>query len=548
MRTVWLLASLELLGLATSCRPPSAIVGRVVDASGAPRPGVTVFAIVDRRPAAQTQSDAAGRFQLEPAGAIEAVFGLVPAAGDLGVWRPDVTMAEGALTDLGDLEVHAVSSHEAVRWLRDVGFDEQLTHAEDALTRVSGGAGGQPLVAMRQGPRTLEVFRVDDDGSPSRVLEVEGVHWQFIRTVVEADGIRLDPRGSKPVFLFSERLADGRWVVVAQRGGFQTVTAAGATTVPIESVEWVDVMTGARLLEVPVSAGASAVVLPSRGVLLEEAGQHRWFEVGAEGPRTVKADGPGELLADADTVFRLAVTAGQVRLERLEGATFQRGPDVEVGSSFRMMQSFIDGATIGVLGQVAFERVVLLRFDRRTLIARVDDLPLESAAGGSRRSYRWSNRLCDGVPGAYVVVVQEEGLRVFRASSAGLILDEVEVPVRNLSLVREACVATDRWWLAVNEGGSVRLLRRDERGVESMTLDGATSLYPVGRFAIRSTWRGQTRDHDLLDPLSSLEPRLTPFRIPAVTPLDVTDGWMLGSTFTASGSALVRARVSGASR
>ncbi|MCA2979383.1 MAG: carboxypeptidase regulatory-like domain-containing protein, partial [Myxococcaceae bacterium] len=445
-----------LVAAGAACHPTSSVVGRVIDAQRQPRAGVSVFAVHDRRPVAEARTDAAGRFRLdvEPWLGTVAIFGLAPGDGDLGVWRPTIAVNAGAVSDAFDLELHAVSSHADVRWLRDVGFDEQFMADDASLMPLSGGPPGQPLVALRQRPASVEVLVIGDDGRAEVLREVAGVLVDFSQTVVDAAGLRIVPGGGPPLFFFTERLVDGRWVLAVQRGGLTQVGAQGVTTSPIEHLTWLELPSGQTLLEVPVPAGAEAVVLPARGVLLREAGRQRWFEVGAAGPRALADAAEGELFAEGDAVFRLTPAPGRLRLDRLDGSAFQHGPAVELSESFLLRQRFAEDGTIGALGVEPSGRVVLVRFDRVTLAARVEGLPGASEALGAEVSKLFPRigRGCAGVPGAAVVTLQEGGLRVIRATARGLTAEDVATPLGRHSAIQAACVAPAGWWLTVSEG------------------------------------------------------------------------------------------------
>jgi hypothetical protein len=484
---------------------------------------------------AETRTDPSGRFQLDVEPGPGALFGV--ASGDQGVWRDDVEVRAEARVDVGDLEVHAVSSHPAVRWLRGAGFDEQLTRGADDLSLLEGGVPGQPLVALRQRRTGLELFRVDDDGTPTRLLEVvDGLVADFARLRIDASGARTDFGKQTPIFLTVERLLDGRWVVVVQRGGFSIVTAAGVDRVPIERVQWVDVQTGEVLLDVPVASTDDAVVVPSRGLFTGPIGARQWFAVGQAGPTRVENDGPGEFFAIGPHVVRLSTEPGLLRLDRLEGTGFVLGPTVQVPAFFSVAIRFIDGDTLGALGRLGQNDMALVRFDG-SLRGQVEVRSLQGE-GGSPVITSPVAPLCDDQPGAAVMGLSEDHVRVVRATGAGLSVDDRPMASAPLRQVTDLCVTMTGWWAAGTDGPVRRLLRRADQGLDFVDLDGNVSIRRVERFALRH--RSGASEVDLVDALESLAPRRTPFRIPGVQPRVVRDGWMVGSLPTAEGLVVVR--------
>lgn len=341
-----------------------AVTGQLLGRDGAPVVNARVMLIQARRPVAEVRSGVDGRFTLTGPSGPSALFALVNDTSDEGVYRGDLELLPTGTTDVGELRATVVWAFPDALWLRDTGFDEQLTRRGNHHY-LAGGVFGEPLVTGRWGIDTLSLWRIEDDGTEVSLLEVPAV-----------DPLSVSPAPNEPpppvVFVQGSRDAAGQLRVMVINGGFSWVSASGTLTSPVSRVRWLDPRSGVVVHDVVLSPDEGLQLLPFGGLITSPAGS-----------RVVSAD--GEVVTSERVVGR-AVEVGPRRLAGYEcdaarQCTFFRveaDGQVSRAAPFALPTNlstgeFHDGAVLGLIARdFNLGLVTFFRFDVDSLLVTAE--------------------------------------------------------------------------------------------------------------------------------------------------------------------------------
>lgn len=417
----------------------ASVTGRLLDGQGVPVVHARVLLMQARRPVAEVRSDADGRFVLHgPAGAA-AIFALVDDVSDQGVYRGDLSLLPTGTTDVGELRTSVVWAWPEALWLRDTGFDEQLTRP-GTDEYLGGGVLGEALITQRRGPQTLEVFRVEDDGTSAQLLDEPAVDPLSVTPMV----------GEPPPAVVNASVVHDAvghaWVLVVN-GGFTWVSAAGTVSVPFSRLRWLDPQTGAVARDEALAADETVTVLRD-GVVVSSAAR----------PRFVSHAGAVETLSQpvGETVFdwrgqRLGYGCDRPRVchfFRLEA-----GGRVVNGSEFSLPdQGLINrmaGESLGVaVRSWDTETVTFYRADPDTLTVTPETVSVSRTAlplypcSWQLQSLGWVERA--------------EGLVHLVTLGSTLARRDLPTSVAGPLISASGCLLGDEWWLEEERGDGTR--------------------------------------------------------------------------------------------
>lgn len=496
------------------------VVGQVIDSQGAGVAGVRVMLIRDRRPIAETTSANDGRFRLQGTPGAGAVFGLQSSSSDQGVWRPDLELLPTGQTDVGQLELETVWAHPDVLWLRGAGFDEQLTRPEDDLNYLWGGGPGEPLLATRVRRGGYEVVRVDDDGAPTVLGSGPGLDLNNL----PASGVPQLRDGGVPLFYFPATDSSGATVVLQQSGGFSLVTAAGAQTIPISRLTWLDARTGETVLDVTVPnpeltwvsviAGRGAVVFSGAQVRFASLTRRQTFDL----PPTTTS---GVLLATSRALFVMHDSDTERWLSRLgDDGRLTTGRRVVRPAGFSHDAFVVDDRVVSVSRSA--DTMTVMRFDGDTLEPRVEKLAIggEDPELGSAHGGRWVST-CDRSqphPTTFEEVF-DHGLRLTHLGALASDQRHWRIDTdAQLASSWQGCSTVDGFWrVLLPLEGPVKLLRVSGAAVEISELpSGTVAVDQLGRWPVLVSVKDGRSVRTLLPPDASLDAPRVLARVPFV--------------------------------
>lgn len=480
-----------------------AVTGQVLGRDGAPAVNARVMLIQARRPVAEGRSDAAGRFTVTGPSGSSALFALVNDSSDEGVYRGDVEVLPTGTTDVGELRSTVVWAFPDALWLRDTGFDEQLTRGGEHLY-VAGGVLGEPLVTGRWGIETLSLWRIEDDGTEVPLLEVPAV-----------DPFSVSPAPNEPVppvaSVLVTRDAAGQLRVRVLNGGFTWSSAAGAVSAPVSRMRWLDPRSGVVVNDVTVAADESMQLVPFGGLV-----------TGPSGSRVVSAD--GEVMT-SQRVGGGVVEVGPRRLAGYEcdGArqcTFFRveaDGQVSRATPFSLPSNgitnvFHDGAVLGLtLRDFNLGLVTFFRFDVDSLTVTAETVDVTATA---QNVYPCSG---SGAMGWVERAAGEVRLVTLRshltARTLSTELEEGRVALQCLlgeELWREERAADGTWHLLRTQG---ELVRVDAVWWSSASFLGTRPLLERADDPLRRQWIGGADGSiDKAVPLGRIPKRVFPLR------------------------------------
>lgn len=463
---------LALFLLFTSCgtlttNGAAELTGRVVDREGHPVFGAKVMLIRSRRPVATTKTTADGRFSLTSSAEPASLLALAGEA-DEGAWRSEFRLRAAGQTDLGDLELEKVWAHDEVLWLRDTGYDEQLSRPEDELQYLWGGKPGEPLLATKLLRTHQQVVRVLDDGTTQLLADEP---W------VDPFSVTVEPGTPPPPVLSvsAARSAGGTPYVLLVEGGFSWVSAAGVTSSPVRRLRWLEVERGTPVFEVGVPEGASCSWSASRGALVASTTETSWFDLASRRRVPLSPTGGVTLvpiergIALLDVSFDAATAQSRVTMTRIVDGSVSRSEPVQVNGRFRESLGSAAGSASAVF--VADREVVVVRFDPITLAAAVTRVDTTSSSFSLLPSCIDRSRapmtlfgLVDGT------------LELVRIGDT---LERATTPFDRLNVVSGCTDDRGLWFVTANPQ---RLLRVVDGNASVTALDPETSVWSFGEW------------------------------------------------------------------
>lgn len=443
------------------------VVGQVVDRDGAAVAGVRVMLIRDRRPTAETTTGADGRFALHGTPGPAGVFGLLDSTTDQGVWRGGLDLLPTGRTDVGTLELEAVWAHPEVLWLRGTGFDEQLTRPEDALTYLWGGGAGEPLLATHQGTSELEVWRVDDDGTPHLLTRQPWVDPDTVSVPV--------PTSPWPpvVYVSTGKARSGRALVLIRHGGHTWATAQGTQAMPVQRLTWLDAATGATVLDVQVPDGAEVSWDESRGALVSGGDGSSFASVALGRAVPLSSRLAGELFPTSAGIAVVSFDGPGLRVSRVDddGRVTSSAPlSAPAGST----STFSIGDVIVAMDSTA-DQLTVRRLDGVTLKTSADHFPLGD--GPYTHGWGWLPSCDSSAPGVAVLETSDQGARLTTidgSASTQSTLTSPDLP----AMLSVACALPGGFWgVGQRRSDGVRVSFRTAAGQAVVTPLESDVLY-----------------------------------------------------------------------